>query len=133
MLTSDTHRPLNQAACQQLAASLGETPTTAVLTHALKHNVCTAFGLDDRSQFEAAVVELNYLPGEPFVFGRRAEAVWALLKILNGWGCVLAEKELGHELGRLIEADFGQPARYHDDIIYTLKQPVKSESFNYTQ
>jgi hypothetical protein len=80
--------PLDDTARLALASALGDTPTTTICVHALRRGFCRAYAVGDASRFEAAIVQRDDLPDEPFAFGSDAEAVWGLLRQIGGWRVV---------------------------------------------
>jgi len=115
MLSSQTLTPLDPTACLALAMQLGETPRTAMSSNMLRNGNGIAFGLGD-----AYLVEPNFLPGEPAGFAPDAASLWALLRQVQGWFCVLAEAEIARALGPLIEQERGAPVRYYADVLFEL-------------
>jgi RimJ/RimL family protein N-acetyltransferase len=115
-----TAEPLDETGRQALADALGDTPTTTIPVHALRRGFCRAYAVGDLSGFDAAIVQWDDLPDEPFAFGSDAEAVWGLLRQVGGWRAVNVGEELATPLGALMERDIGHPVRYYGDLYHTL-------------
>ena len=119
MLSSKTLQPLDSLARLALAKRLGETPRTAMSHNVLLNGNGLAFGLGD-----AYLIEPRFLPGEPAGFAPDAAALWALLRQVEGWFCVLVDAALARVLGPLVETELGQPVRYYADVLFTLAKPT---------
>lgn len=123
MLSSKKLQPLDSFARLALAKTLGETPRTAMSHNMLLNDNGIAFGLGD-----AYLIEPQFLPGEPAGFAPDAAALWALLRQIEGWFCVLTDAVLARALGLLIEADLGQPVRYYADVLFTLAELARCQN-----
>jgi hypothetical protein len=124
MLRSDHATPLTSFECLQLAEQMEETPGTAALIHGLLAGRCTAFVLGTITAWDALVIELSFLPGEPWLTARDADTAWRLLNRLSGWSCVTVEDKLAQPLGQAIKGVDGRPVRYMGDWGFELRQPV---------
>lgn len=118
-LNSKTLRPLDATARLNLAKRLGESPRTAMSHNALVNNQCVAFALGN-----ACLIEPHFLPGEPAGFAPDAAVLWALLRQVEGWYCVLTDSALAHALGPLLEAEWGRQVRYYADVLFEMTQPI---------
>ncbi len=118
------HQPLNRKGCRLLADALGDTPETVISVHVLRRGLCRAYVAGDPASFDGAIVEANFLLGEPTGFGSDPEVLWDLLKGVKGWDCVDVAPECATALGETIDREMGVPVRYYGDIYYTLSKPV---------
>lgn len=103
-----------------LVAALGDIPETVVVAHVLARRLCRAYAARDPARFEAAIIESELLPGEPWGFGEDAESLWGLLRGVPDWGCVLVSDPVAPRLGALIEAETGSGVRYFRVMYNTL-------------
>lgn len=111
--------------CRVLADQLGDTPLTLISAARLQHGMCDAYISGTLSRPAAALVFDAYCPEEPCGFGTDADALWQLLKPLEGWGCVNVDSACAELLGKRIEADTGRPVRYYGDVYHALLAPVR--------
>ena len=125
MLQSKTLTPLDRQACLNLAAKLAESPRTAMSHNALVNGRGVAFALGN-----ACLIEPNFLPGEPAGFAPDASSLWALLRQIEGWYCVLTDTVLAQALGPLIERESAKSVRYYTGLIFELAQPIVHASPN---
>ena len=125
MLQSKTHTPLDRQACLNLATKLGESPRTAMSHNTLVNGHGVAFALGN-----ACLIEPNFLPGEPAGFAPDARSLWALLRQIEGWYCVLADTALAQVLGLLVERENAKSVRYYTGLIFELAQPIVHASPN---
>ncbi|HET7767436.1 MAG TPA: hypothetical protein VFN74_01600 [Chloroflexota bacterium] len=84
-------------ACRALLAALGDTPPTALAQHLLSRGWGRAIVVGDPHEPGAAVIESTLAPemwpaGEPPGYGADHAALWAALRQMGGWGCVLVER-----------------------------------------
>lgn len=117
------------AARRTLADALGDTPETVIAAHLLRRGLCRAHVAGDPARFHAAIVDPTaMLPGEPMAFGDDAEAVWEILRRLDGWFCVNASERCAGALGPLMERALGRPVRRLHDMCYALRRPPTAVS-----
>lgn len=113
--------------CLTLADLLGDTPMTVIAVSRLKQEACDAYIAGSLSNnVDAAIVFDAYCSDEPAGFGTDAGALWQLLKVLDGWGCINVDNACAASLGGLIEADRGASIRYYGDVCHALLAPVHS-------
>lgn len=110
--------------CLVLADLLGDTPMTVISTSRLKQGMCDAYVAGSLPDVDAAIVFDAYCSDEPAGFGTDADALWRLLKAIDGWNCINVDNSCAASLGALIEADTGTPIRYYGDICHALLEPV---------
>jgi RimJ/RimL family protein N-acetyltransferase len=116
--------PLDLHGCRALADVLGDGPETVIAVHVLERGLCKAYVAGPPSQFTNAIVQTAALPGEPIAFGADPHVLRELLKLVDGWQCVLVDADCASGLGELIEKERGSPVRYVDDVYHTLTAPV---------
>jgi GNAT superfamily N-acetyltransferase len=75
-------------------------------------------------QFKAFMVQAIDMPAEPQGFGSDPRILWKLLKLVEGWECVLVDTEIAVPLGELVERESKVPVRYLDGIHHLLAKPV---------
>lgn len=122
MLMSAALSTLNAQERATLATQLGESGATGFVVHALLRGNCTAYRAVDRGDW-AALVEVNYLAGEPVAFASSVQALARLLALVSGWTCFLADEELARAFGARL-GDDGRHMRYLVDLGYLLHTPV---------
>lgn len=115
---------LNPRECRVLANILDDTPETVLSVHLLRRGLCRAYVMGDPSHFDGAIIQDNFCPAEPMGFGSDPEALWELLKAVEGWECVNVAPECATALGEIIEENIGMPVRYYGDIYHVLSKPV---------
>jgi RimJ/RimL family protein N-acetyltransferase len=120
---------LRPEAHARLLEALGDTPCTVVAGHLLRRGVGRAYVAGDPAAFEAAVVQATFDPPEwpatePDGFGSHAEAMWAVLREMGGWHCVLVDRDCAPALGARIEAATGRAAGYYGEVRYALTTPA---------
>lgn len=71
-------------------------------------------------QFEAAVLEIPWLPTEPIALGSDPEQIWRLLRQIPGWVCVNLSLDLAAPVQRILERELGVPVRISEDVYYVL-------------
>lgn len=118
------YHPLDLRAFQLLRQALGDTPETVISTHLLRDGRCQAYVAGSPSQFDGAIVQSVDTPAEPSGFGGDPQLLWNLLKVAEGWECVLVDSECASVLGEIIEREIGTGVRYLDDICTVLTEPV---------
>ena len=116
--------PLDLDGCRALADVLGDRPETVIAVQVLEHGLCKAYVPGTPSPFTGAIVQTATLPGEPVGFGADPQVLWELLKMIEGWRCVLVDAGCASGLGNLIEKECGSPVRYVDDVYHTVTAPV---------
>ena len=76
---------LNQAGMLQLRAIIGEAPETLMSLEQLRRGLCRAWVLGPPATPLAAAVQPAAFPGDVSAYGNNAQAIFALLRQLNGW------------------------------------------------
>jgi hypothetical protein len=120
------YRPLDLETCHALAEALGDTPETVISTHLLRRGMSHAYVIGEPLRFDAAIVQAHHLPTEPVGFGSNPQALWQLLRVVQGWNCILVDSEIAQALGKVIEGEMGVSVRYLDDVCHTLTKPVST-------
>ena len=115
---------LTRQECLVLADIIGDTPTTVISAARLKQGMCNAYINGSLPDIDAAIVFDAYCSDEPAGFGTDAEALWQLLKAIDGWSCINVDNSCAAFLGALIEVDKGTSIRYYGDICHALLEPV---------
>ncbi len=108
----------------RLADALGESPGTTVAVHQLRRGLCKAFLAGRPDQFEAVVMQYDFMPTELTGFGEDAEAMWRLLQTVRGWDCVCVSNSCASTLGPLVEHETGRPVRYPRAVDLQLNRPA---------
>ena len=119
-----TMTKLTPQECLVLADMIGDTPTTVISAARLKHGMCDAYIAGSLPDVDAALVFDAYCADEPCGFGTNADALWQLLKMTDGWGCVNVDSSCAASLGALIEAGRDTSIRYYGDVCHALLEPV---------
>lgn len=107
-----------------LAEALGDTPETVITGHLLTRGTGRAYGVGDPSSFAGAVVQAVDWPAEPTGYGSPPPILWKLLKMVEGWSCILVDTPCAPVLGEIIEREMRLRVRYLDDVCHTLTGPV---------
>jgi RimJ/RimL family protein N-acetyltransferase len=115
---------LEPAQYRVLADALGDTPETVQSVHMLGRGTCKAYVAGDPACFEGAIVQPVDWPEEPAGFGRDPELLWALLRLAEGWTCILVASECAPALAQIMEAETGCRTRFLDDVTHLLAKPV---------
>lgn len=110
---------------QVLAGVLGDTPETLQSVHMLRRGSCKAYVAGDPARFEGAIVQGIDWPEEPTGFGSDPKVLWALLRLVEGWNCILVPSECAPTLAIILEAEMGCRTRFLDDIAHVLTRPVR--------
>jgi len=108
-----------------LAAALGDTPDTLQSVHMLGRGLCNAYVAGDPARFDAAILQAVDWPQEPTGFGADPETLWALLRQVEGWTCILVDSGCAQELAAIIEAELGCQTRFLDDVTHLLTVPAR--------
>jgi GNAT superfamily N-acetyltransferase len=108
-----------------LAAALPEAPHTVQSIHMLRRGLCRAYVAGDPASFDGAILQPIDWPEEPTGFGSNPERLWELLKLVEGWTCILVDSECALPLGEIIQPERGGQVRYLDDITHLLTGPVR--------
>ncbi len=74
---------------------------------------------------ESFLIQGAYTPGEPKAYRDNPESILEILKVVDGWSCVLVNEPIGRKMGELISKEFGCKIRYFGDSVYSLTKPVK--------
>lgn len=112
-----------------LAEALGDSPWTVIPVHALRRGFCRAYVEGSPSHFTAAIVQWDDLPDEPFAWGDDVEAIWRLLRSVQGWRVVNVAEVQTTPLGALMERDLGRRVRYYGDTHHILTGPLASHTY----
>ncbi len=107
-----------------LISALGDTPETVVAAHVLTRRLCRAYTAGELARFQAAIVESELLPREPWGFGEDAESLRGLLRVVPDWDCVLVSDAVAPKLSALIEAETGKSVRHFRKMHHTLPGTV---------
>jgi hypothetical protein len=110
---------------QILANALGDTPETLQSVHMLRRGLCKAYVAGDPTRFEGAIIQAVAWPEEPTGFGSDPEILWALLRLVEGWTCILVDSACAPALAAIMEAEMGCRTRFLDDITHVLTGPVR--------
>ncbi|RKU09992.1 hypothetical protein C6503_20115 [Candidatus Poribacteria bacterium] len=110
--------------CLVLSDVLGDTPMTVISASRLKQGMCDAYVAGTLIDVDAALVFDAYCANEPCGFGTDADALWQLLKVTDGWGCINVDTSCATSLGDLIEVDRDTAIRYYGDVYHALLEPV---------
>ena len=107
-----------------LSTAIGDKPETVIWTHVLRLGNCNAYSTGEANQCKAAVVQAHEALTEPSGFGHDVISLWNLLKLVDGWNCVLVDRDCAIPLSRIIQKNTGARIRFLDDINYSLLKPV---------
>lgn len=119
-----TIKPLSIDGCRILADTLGNSPDMVNDVHLLKRGLCRAYVMGYPSHFEGAIIQADIEPNEPSGHGSSSDALWELLKGLEGWDCINVPSKCAINLGKIIEKEMGIHVKYIDDICHVLETPV---------
>ena len=117
-------RPLTVDEVHRLLEAIEETPETVIPIHLLRHGTCQAYAVGDAGSSDAAIVQADHLPEEPFGLGTSAQELWNLLRGLDCWTCVEVAPTVAPRLGALMSEDTGKRVRYYEGIYHTLTKPA---------
>ena len=107
-----------------LAGALGDTPETVISIHLLARGLAEAYVAGDPTRPDGVILQDGSDPGELMSFGTDTEALWELLRLVEGWWCVSVVESCAEDLGTIIEARTGSRVRYYRDIYHVLRGPV---------
>lgn len=71
-------------------------------------------------QFDAAVLEVPWLPSEPIALGTDPEQIWYILRRIPGWYCVNLSRDLAGPVQRILARELGATVRIYGDVYYIL-------------
>jgi RimJ/RimL family protein N-acetyltransferase len=97
---------------------LVENPETVVSIHVLTGGDCNVYMSSDQHLKSVAVLQPKELPSEPTGFGSDANALWQELTQVQGWQCILVDKEVALPLGKIISSRLKTPVSFLDDIYH---------------
>jgi RimJ/RimL family protein N-acetyltransferase len=109
-----------------LLTTLEENPETVIWIHVLKQGNCNVYISSDKHRESAAILQLKSLLSEPTGFGLDADALWQELAKVEGWQCVLVDKEVASALGEIISNQLKTPVHFLDDIYHIPRGQVLS-------
>ncbi|HEU5318458.1 MAG TPA: hypothetical protein VFX49_20260, partial [Chloroflexota bacterium] len=94
-------------------AALDDRPETVVVRHLLLRGWGSAHVAGAPHAFDAAVVESTlgegaWPAGEPTGLGNDPESLWAVLRTMRDWDCVVVEEACAETLGTLIQQETGR-------------------------
>ncbi|MGD8238691.1 MAG: GNAT family N-acetyltransferase [Armatimonadota bacterium] len=117
-------RPLDPQSCRALADALGDTPETVIPVHLLRRGLCRTYLAGELSRFASAIVQDRAFPTEPTAFGSDPEALWELLRRVEGWDCVNVSAEVAEPLAEIMAAEMGRSVRHYGDVYHTMPAPA---------
>jgi len=103
-----------------LAEWLGDTPLTVISQHLLLRGNCSAYVCG--SGPDALVVQFDDCPTEPAAFGDDPEAMWAALRLAEGWECVNVGEDCTPALAAIVTRELGGESRLYGDLYFTLTE-----------
>jgi len=115
---------LDRSLYPHLAATLGDTPETAISQHHLHQGNCSVYLTGTPEAFDAVIIQADTLPGEPVGYGSDPHAIWQLLRRMQGWFCIEVSSECAAPLGALIERERDVGVCYLDDLFHVLETPA---------
>ena len=115
-------RPLDALEARVLAETLPDHPFTFGARCLLLRGLARAWVAGPPADFEAAVVQVPWLPSEPVALGTDPEKIWQLLQRIPGWTCVNLSLELAGPLQKIIERGLGLSSRVYGDVYYVLER-----------
>jgi len=110
---------------------LVESPETVIWIHLLARDYCTVYMSGNQCPRSAAILQSKALPTEPAGFGSDVNALWQELIHVEGWQCILVDKDVAFPLGEIISSKLKTPVRFLDDIYHIPRGrilPFKNES-----
>jgi hypothetical protein len=119
---------LNVVECQELAQTLGDTPYTVGSIHVLYKGLCNAYITGSVANPTAAIVQSHFCKNEPVGFGSNPDLLWDLLKMVDGWDCLLVKPEYSHRMAELVQIYTGRQVGFIDDLNFQLNYQVKQFS-----
>jgi len=97
---------------------LVENPETVVSIHVLTRGDYNVYMSSDQRLKSVAILQPKELPSEPTGFGSDANALWQELTQVQGWQCILVDKEVALPLGEIISSRLKTPVSFLDDIYH---------------
>jgi RimJ/RimL family protein N-acetyltransferase len=107
-----------------LADALGDTPETVMPVHQLRRGLARAVIAGAPERPRATIVQAYALPEEPAAYGDDPEAIWDVLRDLDGWTSVHVSHTLGSPLAELMETATRRPRSLSEEIFSVLERPV---------
>jgi ribosomal protein S18 acetylase RimI-like enzyme len=120
--------PLAAQTSLVLAEALGDTPETVIAGHLLRRGLGRAYLAGELPHVAAVVRNLAFDMDELMAFGTDPVALWALLRVLDGWSCVGVVPEIAPDLGALIGDSGTRAVRFLDDLYHVAVRPVPAIS-----
>ena len=107
-----------------VANALGDVPETAIPAHLLRRGLADAYVINPASHFDAAIVQSQSLPHEPWCFGTDPDSVLELLRQLDEWGrqrmSPNVPADLAGPLSALLKQSTNLGIQRYGDIYHTL-------------
>lgn len=126
MTTPPDERRVRQLSPDQfplLAASLGDSPETAIAHYLLTSRTCHAWAVGDPRQPRATIIQADAFPAEPSAFGWSGEDMTRILPVINDWACLDVPAHLLPILERPVATLAGTDRlRTLDDVYLILDQ-----------
>ncbi len=107
-----------------LLATLVENPETVISIHILTRGDCNVYMSGNQRPGSVAILQPKDLPSEPIAFGSDANALWQELTHVEGWQCILADKEIALPLGETISSQLKTPVTFLDDVYHIPREQV---------
>jgi hypothetical protein len=124
VLTATAPAPLDARGGIALAAALGTTPESVISVHLLRRGLAQAYVAGRPARFAAAIVRnLAYATDELTAFGWDPDAVWHLLRGLDGWRCIEVDPAVAPAVADRIAAT-GTPPRFLTDLYHVADNPI---------
>jgi hypothetical protein len=114
-------RPLDALDARILGETLPDHPFTFGPRCVLMRGLAHAWVAGSLPDFEAAVLQVPWLPSEPVALGTDPEKIWQLLRGIPGWTCVNLSVELAGPLQKILERELGVSTRISGDVYYVLE------------
>jgi hypothetical protein len=113
-------RPLDALEARVLADTLPDHPFTFGARCLLMRGLARAWVRGPIAQFEAAVLQVPWVPREPIALGTDPEQIWHLLREIPGWDCVNLSVDLVGPVQKVLERELRVSTRIYGDVYYVL-------------
>ena len=107
-----------------LLGMLAENPETVISIHLLARGGCNIYMSGNQGPRPVAVLQSKELPSEPIAFGSDPNAIWQELTHVQGWQCILVNKEVALPLGEIISSQLKTRVSFLDDVYHIPREQV---------
>lgn len=119
-------RELNQAERHHLMSVIGEAPDRLMSQEQLRRGLCRAYVLGPLEHPMAAAVQPSAFPGDVSLYGNDAQAIFALLRQLEGWMAADIAAAQARPVAEWLGWATRRKVTFSREHYFTLESPVPS-------